>query len=80
MIVEMQPSKEVANSGGMRGGVGIEDDGIIETHTDMGDTVLDAFPEVLERARGACRAHRNTGPLEGARRSAECGELDGRRM
>lgn len=75
-IVESQPSKEVANSGDMVGGLGVEDDGVINAHVNMGETIRETVHETLECFRRARSSHGHAEPLKEALRSEECCELD----
>lgn len=57
--------------------VEVKDIGVVDKHTDMGDTVCDAVHQALEGAWGACCAQRRAEPLEEPLRSTAGGEVDG---
>lgn len=60
----------------MEGGVGVENDDVVNNNMNMNEVVRDTVHKALKGARGAYRARWPTEPLEGDPRSAERCDLD----
>lgn len=75
-ITDTHSVEELTDSGDIEGGVGVENDDVVNVRTDMGEAARDTVYEALECACGACRYHRHAGTLGEVPRSAECCEID----